>query len=112
MSKETALQRYTSAVGAIEEHIKENKAVFDSHQKLVMAQLDAENALRDAVAEEGAGCSNGIFDVTLTPMTQTVYNEDKIFSLLSLTRESAVGAGLITINQRPPRITIGKVRSS
>jgi predicted transcriptional regulator len=111
MSKETALQNYTRAMGAVESNIELNKPVFDRQRTLTMAVIDAENALRDAVAEDGKGVSNGLYSVTVTPQTQTVYDETKILSRLGITREQAVTEGIITVNQRPPKITIGKEKS-
>lgn len=102
MSKESALSKYTNAVAAVEEHAKENKTVFESHQRLVGNVIDAENELRDAVAESGSGVSNGLFTVTYAPVTQTVFDEEKV-------RKACPDA--ITVNQRPPKITIGKERA-
>jgi len=100
MSKETALQSYTNAMDALLSHERENASVFDAHQRLAMAVIDADNALRDAVAEAGSGVSNGSFTVTYTPVTQTVYDEEII---------KAKCPEAISTNERPPRITIGKV---
>jgi hypothetical protein len=111
MSKETALQNYTRAMGAVESNIEANKPVFDRQKNLTMAVIDAENALRDAVAEDGSGCSNGLYSVTVTPITQTVYDEAKILTRIGITREQAVTEGLISDNKRPPRITIGKEKN-
>lgn len=106
MSKETAVVKFASAKAAVAEHIEANKPVFNAHQNLVMNLIDAENELRDAVAESDTGISEGTVTVTREPQTQVVLDEEKILATLGITREQAVERGLIQINQRPPRITI------
>lgn len=98
-------------MAAIEENIKDHKDIFDAHERLVMQAIDAENALRDAVADAGEGVSNGLYTVTFTPQTQTIFDEEKILAQVGMSKDVAVGMGLITVNQRPPRITIGKSRA-
>lgn len=100
-NKESALTKYGNAVGALEAHIEANKPTFEAHQALAMKVIDAENELRDAVAEDGSGVSNMAFTVTVEPKTQTIYDEEKI---------KATCPEAITTQQRPPRITISKNR--
>ena len=102
MSKESALTKYGNAVAALEDHIEANKPLFDAHQKLAMAVIDAENELRDAVAEDGSGVSNAAYIVTIEPKSQTIYDEAKI---------RAACPDAISTQTRPPRITIGKNRT-
>ena len=96
---------------AVEDHIESNKGVFDAHQKLVMNVIDAENALRDSAAEAGTGVSNGAYTVSVVPQTQEVWDEERTLSALRVTKEGAIAAKLLQVNQRPPRITISKNRS-
>ena len=103
MSKETALSKYGNAVAALEEHIEANKPLFDRHQQLAMAVVDAENELRDAVAEDGSGVSNALYNVTIEPKTQTVYDDALI---------KAKCPEAISTTQRPPKITISKARAA
>lgn len=107
--KEQAIQKYADAVEAIKEHKEANATVFDAHQKLLFTLMDAENALRDAVAESGTGVENGKFKVTVTPQTQEVFDEEKTLQALRVTKEGAIAAGVIMVNQRPPRITISEL---
>ena len=101
MSKETALENYTKAMKNLTDHEEANKPVFAEHQRLAMLTIDADNALRDAVAEEGAGVFNESYKVTYTPQTQTIYNDEII---------KAKAPEAITTQERPPRITIGRVK--
>jgi len=107
-----ALQKYSNVKDELNNHINQNKSIFDAHEKIVMKLIDAENELRDAVAESGQGLNDGLNIVTVTPQTQTVYDEEKILSALRVSKEGAIAAGLIQINQRPPRITIGIVKQT
>ncbi len=102
------LDACTATREAIESHILANEGVFKSHQALVMRDVDARNALMDAIAESGEteNISNGKDKVTITPQTQTVYDEEKI-------RKALIGnPGLlfevIKIQKRPSRIVISK----
>jgi len=103
-----ALDSYTKACEDRDRHIADNTAVFKAHEMIVNRIIDAENNLRDIVAEENAPVSNGEFRVTITPQTQTVFDEAKILGDLHLTREQALSQRIITDNPRPPRITIGR----
>lgn len=107
MSTESALQKYTRAVAAAEDHQEANRAIFDAHKRYVMAIMDAENELRDAAAESLLGANDGIHIVTVTPTTQTVYNEDQIRAVCA--KAGVSPETIISVNQRPPRITVGKV---
>lgn len=107
-NKEAALEKYTLAKQAIDSHLAANKPVFDAHQKLVMTLMDADNELRDAVAESGSGVSNPEFTVTVTPQTQEVWDEDLTLGALGINKEEGIRRGLIKINERPPRISISE----
>lgn len=112
-SKEIHLERYTKAFEALHEDIAENQNVFKPHERLVGMLIDAENDLRDAVVEQGITepFSDGSFNVSVTPQTQTTYNEEGILAKLGMTKEAAIAAGLITVTERPPRISISKIRN-
>lgn len=96
------MQKYANAMDALEGHIESNKPVFDAHKELAMKVMDAENELRDAVAENGSGIVGAGYTATYTPVEQKVYDEEKIKKLCP---------EAITVNQRPARITIGKTKS-
>jgi uncharacterized protein YdcH (DUF465 family) len=106
MSTQNSLDKYTRAVEAIKDHQGANKAVFDEHQRLLYNLMDAENELRDAVAESGEGISNGSHKVTVVPQTQRIYSEDKLHQYLN----SEQFADVVNDVTRPPRITIGEVK--
>ena len=106
MSKESALEKFTSAKQAIIDHIEQNKSVFEAHERLVGRLIDAENDLRDAVAEAGKGVSNADYTVTCTPQTQEVWDEQKTCEALRVSKEGAIAAGLLMVNKRPHRISI------
>lgn len=105
MSKESALERYTKAVEKRNEHIKANKTVFEEHERIVGAVIDAENDLRDEVAEANAGVENTDFKVIITPQTQRVYNEDKMKQILTPIQF----ADIVNDVTRPPKISIRPV---
>ncbi len=105
MSKETALDRYTRSVEARNEHLEANRAVFEAHEKLVMNVIDAENDLRDQVSEAKEGVKNADFEVVLTPVTQRVYNEDKMKQMLTPIQF----ADVVNDVTRPARITIKRL---
>ena len=102
---ETLLQKFTNTKEALQEHIRENQAVFSAHEKLVMYVIDAENELRDAVAESGQGINNGLYDVVVTPQTQRIYNEDNMHQYLNATQF----ADIVNDVKRPARITIREI---
>ena len=110
MSTINALQKYTAAKEKVEDHIAANRAVFSAHEALVMSLIDAENEVHDEAAVEKASVSDGKNRVTVFPMTQEVFDEDNTLKALKLTKEQAISAGLIKVNERPPRITIGAVK--
>ena len=99
----SALDRYTAAVEARDQHIRDNQSIFSVHEQIVNRIIDAENELRDGVAEEGAGISNGEFRVTVTPQSQEVCD----LEALKANWPQAAAATVKTF-QRPPRITIGR----
>lgn len=102
MSVETSLARYTEAEKARREHIELNKKVFDEHERLVFAVIDAENELRDDVAMTKSAVSNNDFKVTYTPQTQVVYDEDVIRTFLPAEK---IPEAIKTVD-RPGRISI------
>lgn len=90
MSKENALEKYTMAVNAIEEHKKANQSVFKEHERLLMNLIDIENELRDDVATDGSGVENSQFKVVVIPQTQF--------------------ASVVNDVQRSPRISIKPIK--
>lgn len=109
MNPLTLLDRYTQAVEDRDRHIEANKAVFDTHQQIVMRIIDAENDLRDIISQTKEGVENGSYKVIVTPQTQVAYDEEKILLNLGVTRETAVGKGIITDQERPARVVIRKI---
>ena len=103
------LEKYTKAKEAVEAHIEDNKEIFDAHQKLVFALMDAENELRDQVAIDKKNINNGEYRVVVTPKSQTVYDEEKLLKAIRMTREEAIKDGIIADYERPVQITIGKM---
>ena len=106
----TAIDSYTNAVEALEKHKASNPAFVNEHSRLLMAQIDAENELRDAVAESKAPISNGTYRVTYTPQSQTFADIEEVKKYLDATSaDEMTRQRLIKTQERPPRITIGKV---
>jgi len=104
--KEKALEKYATAVAAVKEHSEANSAVFQAHQELLFKVMDAENELRDAVAEDGTGISNGLYNVTVTPQEQVVVDTEKLKTILT----SEKYAEIVTVNQRPARVMISPIK--
>lgn len=105
MSTENALEKYTVAIKARDRHFEANKPVFEAHEKFVNDIIDAENDLRDQVAESNKGVENGEYKVIVAPQTQRVYDEEKLKALL--TKEQF--AMVVKDNPRPAKITIKKL---
>jgi len=102
-----SLDKYSNAVNAMKAHQESNQAVFDEHKRLVLKIIDAENELRDAVAESKEGVENLYHKVTVTPQTQTFADVEEV--------DKALGAGYISQSvrdrivktvQRPEKISI------
>lgn len=106
---EAALDSFTRARQAVEDHVAANKPIFDAHQRLVGNVIDTENALRDAAAEAGKGLSNGTFNVTVTPQTQVFADIETIDQLIKEGKiDPSLREKIVKTVTRPPRITIGK----
>lgn len=101
-----ALDRYTQAVESLRIHEAANQKVFDEHKQFVMRLIDAENSLRDAVAEDGNGISNGTHEVVVTKQTQTFVDPDELRKAQVTTLTESQIANLIHTQERPPRISI------
>ena len=104
MTKESSLEKYTQAIERRNAHIEANKNIFNAHEQIVMQVIEAENELRDAVAEANAGVSNGEYTVTIEPQARRQYNEEKMKQYLS----GPQFAEVVNDIQRPPRISIRK----
>ncbi len=110
MSTFSALQRYVRTVDAIQNHIEENKAIFDDHQRLVMQEIDARSDVEDEAALEAESLAKeplivGSFRLIVHPQTMVVYNDEKIAEI-----EKEKGISLKRTQSRPPRIVISKVK--
>lgn len=76
-----------------------------------MKVIDAENALRDAVAETKEGISNGAHRVTVTPKQNTITDYIELKQLVAkgrITQEEY--DKVIHVQERPPQIVVGDVR--
>ena len=111
MELEKKLEKYEDAVQAIKDHIAQNKSVFDSHEKLVMAQIQAESDLRDAVQEAETGVSDGMYNVTFEKQTQTFGDVEAIEKLIAggAIHKTLKGSIIKTVS-RPPKILIKPLR--
>ncbi len=103
------LEKYSKAVAELKAHQHQNAGVFEEHQNLLFKVMDAENELRDHVAATKQGEKGLDHEVTCVEQTQEVFDEEKTLQALRVTREGAIAAGIIVINQRPPRINIKEV---
>lgn len=115
MSTQSALNRYGRAVDAIEDHIRENKPIFDHHQRLVMSQIDARGDVEDEAVLEAEEIAKepviaGGFRVVAIPQTQEVWDEQKVLEAVNMSRGEAIAKGLLVVNNRPPRIVISKIK--
>lgn len=81
--KQTALERYEKAVEAQKNHIRANQSIFSTHEQLAYQIIDAENYLRDVIAEEKEGVIGSDFTVIYTPQTQTYADIDVIDNLIA-----------------------------
>lgn len=109
MDATQSIAKYSRAVQAMKAHQEENKPVFDRHKELMMQILDADNELRDAVAESGASISDDFTVVTVTPQTQTFADIVAIDKLIAEGKIPAtLRAEIVKTAQRPPRITVGE----
>lgn len=112
MSASSDLDKYSAAVAALKEHQAENKPIFDAHQKLVFNVIDAENSLRDSVAELGAGLSNGDHQVNFIPQTQTWGDIETIDQLIAEGKiPKELRDQIVKTQPRPPRITISEQKN-
>lgn len=103
----TALDKYTSAMNQLNDHTEKNQTVFNEHKNIMLRVIDAENELRDAVAESNAGISNGAFRVTVTPQTQTWADIEAIDRLIAAgSIPASLREAIVKTTQRPARISI------
>lgn len=105
--KQTALERYENAVEAQKSHIKANEAIFKTHEQLAYQIIDAENYLRDIIAEEKEGVIGSDFTVTYTPQTQTYADIEVIDSLIAGgIIPQAKRAEIVKTVERPAKVSI------
>lgn len=101
-----SLEKYEAAVRAVKKHQDDNFAVFSHHNKLFLNVVDAENELRDYIAEAKINEKGSTHEVTYLDQKQEVVDMDKLKSYLPIEKYTEI----VTINQRPPRITIKELR--
>lgn len=101
-----ALERYTNAENNRKAHITQNKAIFNAHEQLAFACIDAHNELEDAVVEANAGVSNADYEVRIFPQTQTLVDPDDLRANQGKTLTPELIASLVKTIQRPPRVSI------
>lgn len=102
-----ALEAYTRAENARRAFMQEHKDIFDKVEALGMASMDADSALRDAVAEEKESVQNEHFIVTATPQTQTYADIEVIDNLIAGgIIPAAKRADIVKTVERPIKITI------
>jgi ClpP class serine protease len=107
--KEQALEKYTGAMDALIAHEEANQSVFDAHKVLVNKVIDAENELRDAVAEAKEGVANEQFKATYTPQTQTWADIDTLNASHGKLLTDALLKEIVKTQDRPGRITVSPV---
>ena len=109
MDSATSLEKYSKAVQAVKNHQEANSSVFTQHKGLMLQLIDAENELRDAVAESGAGISDNYTIVTIKPQTQTWSDIEAIDALIAQGKiPSELRSQIVKTQQRPPRISISE----
>lgn len=106
---QNSLTKYSNAVAALKEHQAANEPVFKEHTRLLGNVIDAENELRDSVAETKEPVANATHRVTITPQTITQVDPDAVRARQGQTLTPEVIAELIQTTERPPRITISEV---
>lgn len=110
MTTQSALEKYTRAVENIKKHEIENSSVFERHADLLGKLMDAENELRDEVAEAGVGISNDSFNVKITPQKQTIADIEEVDKLVSAGILSAsMRENIVKTFDRPAKITISRL---
>lgn len=108
MNPQSALIKYAAAVAAVKEYTEANKPIFDQHTRLMGTLIDAENELRDAVAESGTGVSIPLFNVVITPQTQRTYDEEILKTLVNPEDFNRI----VKVISRPSRISISEVKTA
>jgi hypothetical protein len=102
-----ALEKYTKVVEERNKYIESNKAVFDTHEQIAMRIIDAENELRDAVADEKAGVQNESFTVRHVAQTQTYADIEVIDQMVAGGKITAgMRAEIVKTVDRPARVSI------
>lgn len=110
-ASEKALQKYTLVKQEVLDHIEANQPVFSAHEKIVGRLIDAENELRDAVADAKQGISNESVIVTYTPQSQTFVDPDAVRARQGQVLTPQVISELIVTTERPARVTISQPRT-
>lgn len=102
-----ALENYTRVFAERELLIAANKPIFDQYEAIGMRIIDADNALRDAVAEAKQGVQNDKFVVTVTPQTQTWADIEEIDKLIDGgVIPKAKRDQIVKTQERPVKISI------
>lgn len=107
MSVQNALEKFTSATNALKDYQDKHEEIFAEARRLGMLIIDAENELRDDVAEAKEGVSNGAFKVSYVPQTQTWADIDVIDEYVFIgTLKKEDRDRIVKTQDRPGRITI------
>ena len=106
----TLLDKYSDKVKALKAFQGENKSVFDQHQTLLFAVIDAENELKDEVASTKEVAKNDFHEVKRTPQTQTFADIEVIDQLINngvipASRRSEI----VKVQDRPDYIGIREI---
>lgn len=109
MSAESSLDLYTQAMNDAENFKDQHTEIFNRHNGLVLRIIDAENALRDDVATEKQGVTNGQYRVTYTENVQTFADVEVLQAMVAndeITEEQY--EKIVKTVPRPPRINVSK----
>lgn len=107
MSTQNALEKFTSATNALKDFQDRHEEIFAEARRLGMLIVDAENELRDEVAEAKEGVSNGSYKVMYVPQTQTWADIEEIDALIAGGKVAEeYRARIVKTQERPGRITI------
>lgn len=107
----TQLENYIAAYNALQNHKEANEQVFKEHEQILMRLIDAENELRDYVAITKQPETSAGFTVTVENQKQEVFDEEATLRALKMTKEQAIEAKILQVNERPPRIRINQPKT-
>ena len=110
-SANKALEKYTKVQQERKELIAAHKEVFDKFEAIGLRIIDADNELRDAISEYGAGVENDQWVVTIMPQTQTFADIEVIDEMIAngVQLTPARRSEIVKTVERPLRISIKPV---